>query len=308
MFLNELETGIGLDVILWFAENRLPPLDVLAILLNYAGGVFAYVALIPLLYWLVDRQYGLRVGFALIVGGAANAALKSLFARPRPFEVSDAVMPLVEAESYGLPSGHVMVSLVVFGYIAYTLHDRRAVIACGIYITMQMWARMYLGVHYPQDVILGVLAGLPVLLAYIRLEWPVAQTWARFDMMPRVATTVFLAIVALVMLFDEPTGVVIAGLLTGVLAGLITMNRIRTTFEAHGLQLRPQLHIEPRQLGLYVVGLLLTVGILLLTDVLFTPVAAEGSGAAALLRMMRYALAGWFVVVAWPVLALRGSE
>lgn len=305
MFWGTLETGVGLDVILWFGENRVAPLDVIALVLNYAGGVLAYLLLVPLLYWLVDRDFGLRVAFAVIAGGAANIALKLLFARPRPFEVSEAVMPLVEAEGFGIPSGHVMVSLVVFGYIAHTLHDRRALVVWALYIAAQMWARMYLGVHYPQDVIVGVLAGLPVLWAYIRLEWPVAQMWARFDLLPRVATTVLAAIVSTVMLFGDEAGMVLAGLLTGALVGLLTMQQRGATFEAQGLQLAPQPRIQLRQVWLAVLGLLLAIGLLFGLDTLLTPLAAEGSGAAALLRVLRYAVVAWFIVAVWPLVALR---
>ncbi len=303
--LNDLETGAGLDVILWFTENRTPLLTPLAELLNYTGGALFYLVLMLILYWLVDREYGIRAAFALIVGGMSNAAMKVALARPRPFDVSEAVMPLVEADGFGLPSGHVMASLVFFGYIAYTLHDRRATIAAGVYVVLQMWARMYLGVHYPQDVLLGLFAGLVVLYAFIELVGPVARTWNRLTLSAQVATAILLAIMAPILVFNNDDGMALAGVLFGAVVGIILIERRGMKFEARGVQLSPQVQINWLRIGLFLVGSTLAVLILFATSPLVEPLAEEGSGGAALLRMGRYALTALFIVIGWPFIAYR---
>lgn len=100
-------------------------------------------------------------------------ALKPLYARARP----DAVAHLDVVDSASFPSGHALAAAVFYGTLALlavqhtTSHVRRAlIIGCaGSIIVSVALSRVYLGVHYPSDVIGGVLVGttwsLLVLLA-----------------------------------------------------------------------------------------------------------------------------------------------
>ncbi|WP_228282624.1 bifunctional DedA family/phosphatase PAP2 family protein [Rubrobacter tropicus] len=99
------------------------------------------------------------------VGGSAvlDQLLKSLFARPRPvFE-----HPLLLETSYSFPSGHAMVSFVVYGMLTYfavlalkTWRARVAVVfGAGLLVLLIGFSRMYLGVHYFSDVAAGYAAG-----------------------------------------------------------------------------------------------------------------------------------------------------
>lgn len=96
-------------------------------------------------------------------GGVLNQILKQSFARPRPvFE-----HPLVFEASYSFPSGHAMVSLVMYGMIAYlavlalgSWRARTAVIMASTLLVLLIGlSRLYLGVHYFSDVVAGFAAG-----------------------------------------------------------------------------------------------------------------------------------------------------
>jgi len=100
---------------------------------------------------------------AVLGGEALNLLLKDLFARPRPhFE-----RPLVVETSYSFPSGQAMVSLVVYGMLAYfavhTLRGqwKRAVSVGGVAMIVVLigFSRVYLGAHYVSDVVAGFAAG-----------------------------------------------------------------------------------------------------------------------------------------------------
>jgi undecaprenyl-diphosphatase len=112
---------------------------------------------------------GLRrtAGFIVVasVGGwLLNALLKELFQRPRP-----GVVPhLSEVMTLSFPSGHAMTSAAVYltlGALLMRLADRRATkiycMACAMLIAVLVGiTRVYLGVHYPTDVLAGWLVGL----------------------------------------------------------------------------------------------------------------------------------------------------
>ncbi len=108
---------------------------------------------------------------ALAGGGAIglNLLLKKLFARARP-QLWERV---VDVRFYSFPSGHAMISMVIYGLLGYFLGSRFPKQRWLIYsLTVVLVAviglsRLYLGVHWPTDVIAGYTAGLVWLITCI---------------------------------------------------------------------------------------------------------------------------------------------
>ena len=129
------------------------------------------VEVLGLLGLIVAAIYGLRrrwlhvaTWLAALAGGAVlNQLLKELFARPRP-SFAD---PLLSETSYSFPSGHAMLSLVVYGLMTYfavlalrTWRARTAVVfGAALLVVLIGVSRMYLGVHYFSDVLAGFAVG-----------------------------------------------------------------------------------------------------------------------------------------------------
>ena len=116
-------------------------------------------------------------------GIAISFALKDFFARPRP----DQDLHMVTTETFGFPSGHAMVSAAVYltlaGILAKNFQHRQTrlltFLAAGLMIVSTGVSRVFLGVHYPTDVLGGWLLGLAWaclwLLVYSALQ-PRART------------------------------------------------------------------------------------------------------------------------------------
>jgi uncharacterized protein (TIGR03382 family) len=110
--------------------------------------------------WLVRRRRWRSAVMLLFVCLGAlmlNRGMKLAFGRPRPL-----LWPrLIEEVSYGFPSGHALGALVLYGFLAYLLAQRypgkaRSVyLAAGVLIGGIGLSRLYLGVHYPTDVLAG---------------------------------------------------------------------------------------------------------------------------------------------------------
>jgi undecaprenyl-diphosphatase len=161
-------------------ENAL--LDLTAI-----GGttVLTLVALAVVGFLLLQARYrtALVVALATISGELLNTVLKSAFNRPRP-----SIVPhLRTAFSTSFPSGHAMESAIVYltlGAILMRAAESRLtkayILGVSMLVTMLVGAsRVYLGVHYPTDVIGGWIIGL----VWASIIWLVAQ---RFEGATRI--------------------------------------------------------------------------------------------------------------------------
>jgi membrane-associated phospholipid phosphatase len=165
----------GAEVILRLQQLS-PEWDLPFIVLTFMGGEPFFLILIPMLYWCLDRRTGARLSLLFLLSAYANAAAKILASQPRPFEYNPQVQKLVEATGGGLPSGHTQNSVAFWGYLA--SHYRRPWLWIGAVALMVLvpLSRVYLGVHFPTDLLGGYLLGAFLLLVYLRLE-PLVERW-----------------------------------------------------------------------------------------------------------------------------------
>jgi undecaprenyl-diphosphatase len=137
--------------------------------LTHLGGVAGVVILTGLLVGALayKRKYRPALFVALGVGGAAlvNVILKLIFERARP----DLWEQLVIETSFSFPSGHAMASAALaFCVVILFWHTKYRLIAsilAGLYMVIIGFSRLYLGVHYPTDVLAGwIVSGAWVVL------------------------------------------------------------------------------------------------------------------------------------------------
>jgi len=128
-----------------------------------------FVLLLPTLYWCVDQGIGLRVGIILMTANTFNTFFKFLFHSPRPYWISDDVIAYSHETSFGLPSGHAQIAASVWGWLAVEVKKRWfTLVAVGL-IFLIGFSRLYLGVHFLSDVLLGWFLG--ALLVFLFMRW-----------------------------------------------------------------------------------------------------------------------------------------
>ncbi|MBE5860803.1 MAG: phosphatase PAP2 family protein [Butyrivibrio sp.] len=154
---------MDIQYLLWLQEIR-----------NATGGIFdeffnniskLAVDIMPFLpfiiFWCVDKKWGYRFIATLGVGEVINGILKLTVCAYRPWIRSDLIEPAgdskVAATGYSFPSGHTMSATCTYGTVFAWQRKKRSWIAvlCAIMIVLTGFSRNFLGVHTPQDVIVG---------------------------------------------------------------------------------------------------------------------------------------------------------
>ncbi len=142
---------------------------------TFLGTEEFYLLVMPAIYWCVSAALGLRVGIVLLLSGGLNTILKWAFHLPRPYWYRAEVQGWSAEASFGVPSGHSQIPASVWGVIAAKVKRPWFWIMTIALVFLIGFSRMYLGVHFPHDVLVGWTLGILVVWVFLRLEAPVER-------------------------------------------------------------------------------------------------------------------------------------
>lgn len=136
--------------------------------MTFIGNSIGYFLIVPILtiFFIIRKNWrlSLQIAIVLLLSSGLNNVLKNFFARERPPEIDR----LVFADFYSFPSGHAMSAITFYGFIIYlsfilikkTWLKYSIICLCVAMIILIGVSRVYLGVHYPSDILAGYFAGL----------------------------------------------------------------------------------------------------------------------------------------------------
>lgn len=156
---------------LHFLEGlRFPLLDKLMLLITNAGDETVFIVIAMIYLWCVDKfdaYYLLFVGFCTT---ALNNLIKAICRVPRPWVRDPSLTAVSEAvpaaTGYSFPSGHTQSSVGTFGVVAVTAKKNFLKILAIVIAVLVGFSRLYLGVHTPQDVIVGALLSIALVALF----------------------------------------------------------------------------------------------------------------------------------------------
>lgn len=299
-------------------QTMSPAFDRLMEVFSFLGTIQFYLLLVPLIYWLVDAQLGIRLLFVLVGTDFLGIVSKQLLRQPRPYWVGK-VKVLAEETSYGIPSTHASDSLAVWGYLTQRLNKDWVWAIAIVLVPLIGLSRMYLGVHFPQDVLGGWLIGLVVIYLFVKGEaW--ATSWLkRMSVSGQIGLSFGISLVmiligglmgALVTSTPDPAtwasyatkagGIShyfdLAGALFGAIVGYVLMRRY-ACFKVKGTWLS--------QIGRYGLGILVLVAIYFVLDVLFSMITGDETLVGYILRYIRYGCVAFWATFGAPWVFLK---
>lgn len=146
-------------------------LDVIMPFITKLGdaGIIWIVITIVMLVFPKYRKWGVSMAVALFLSLViGNLTLKPLIERLRPFEVNEGIKLIIDApHGFSFPSGHSMTSFAGATVIMYA--HKKWGIAAIILASLIAFSRLYLYVHYPTDVLVGVIMGIAIAMIAVRI-------------------------------------------------------------------------------------------------------------------------------------------
>lgn len=308
----------GLEVISWVQQFQSPLLTLIMQVISFFSTPAFYFGSVLLLYWCIDSCAGFKLGVGVIFSGALNTAIKEVLQVPRPF-FRDSSVFIVEESGFSTPSGHSQGSATFYPLFArFVMASRkcrhcklgkkcgggrkiplcvlvRLCIAAGFPLLIGL-SRIYLGVHYPSDVLLGLSLGFLTSVGMILFWKPVATIVSSW----RVSLQVLL-VAAVVFLLNHFSGshTSLNGALLGFLVGRVFWNRKVLFWDAAGAPFQRLIRFP---VGLVVIGVVF--GIMELAKNLFGQLAASLE-LNFLLEFLQFAGVGFAVVYLCPLLFIR---
>ena len=274
----------GYDVILWMQQFS-PELDATAKAITTLGAEQAFLLILPVVFWCWDKRIGARLGVLLMLSAYANLVIKDLFDQPRPS--ADRVEILAEETTPGFPSGHSQNSVVVFGYLAAQIGRPWAWPAAALIALAVGLSRIYLGLHFPTDVLGGWLIGIGLLALYIWAEPEVESRVRPWPWAYKLAIAV-IAPLALFLIFPNEYSAQLMGVLLGLASGFLVELRW-VGFSAGGPLWQRALR--------FIVGVAVLIVVWLGTKAIFP---SEPETTARFFRLLRYALVGGWASLGAP--------
>lgn len=249
-------------------------LDALFLTITNLGSENAYIAILALYYWLnpvVGRTFGALFGLSVSI----NTLLKAAFNLPRPYQLDPSLKiskaAIETGGGGGLPSGHAQNAAFTWGFLA--LEHRKAwVAALAVVLILAIgFSRVYLGVHFVLDVLVGFVVGAALAFVASRIRIPVFDSTGR------------------IVLFG-------AGLISSIFVPELARSfAVMIGFLVTGVQFTPP-KAWPARIAFLVIGLVIAFALLTASSVLL-PEDVKRSGWGSYLR---YALLTLFATEVWP--------
>ena len=137
------------------------------------GDFTAYLAILCVIYLAIDKNKGYQIIFIVVFSNVFNAIAKIIIANPRPPNV----LHQVEATNYSTPSGHAQVAASFWSALALNFRKNWLVFLAIVFSFLIGFSRLFLGVHYFEDVLLGWSIGFTLTILLIIF-------WDRFLSIP----------------------------------------------------------------------------------------------------------------------------
>ncbi|MFW9908873.1 MAG: phosphatase PAP2 family protein [Candidatus Thorarchaeota archaeon] len=159
-------------------RDALPGLGDIFLIITEVGSELVFIGVLLTLYWAVNKKEAILATYLLAFAFITNYWLKIIIAHERP-PVSN-WYPGADAPNYSTPSGHSQLSASLYGWFTVRVRKWWMVLVAVVLTGLVGISRIYLGVHFLGDVLLGWGVGIITVIAFVYLENPMRAFFSRY--------------------------------------------------------------------------------------------------------------------------------
>lgn len=151
-----------LEFLKWLEGLRTSFFNVVFEGITLLGEETLIILLVVALWFAVDKKLAQQVFFVTATSLSVNSIIKNFAKVPRPFTKGISCVRLDTATGYSFPSGHTQGFATWSSFFAVKFKKIWISILVGVLIAAVAFSRLYLGAHYPSDVIVGIALGVGI--------------------------------------------------------------------------------------------------------------------------------------------------
>lgn len=161
---------IQAPILLFFQSIRNPILNILFLFFTISTETPVVVVFTAIMYWCIDKKIGRRMLYALTGNIALNGAIKDYFKVERPIgKIGLESMRVETATGYSFPSGHTQTATTFWTSLAVQLKKKWVYVLAVVMAVGAGISRLYLAVHWPMDVVVGLILGILFTILLIKI-------------------------------------------------------------------------------------------------------------------------------------------
>lgn len=196
-----------------------PFFDYPFIAITMLGSPAFYFIIIPIFYWCIDKRFGLKLGLILISSIYINTILKDITKINRPIGYPGIRSIFTQsAGGYSFPSGHAQGATTFWGTLMVHYKNRVLNYVGLILIFLISFSRLYLGVHWPMDIIGGILIAVLIVIISELIDSIIIEGNFRVNLALKIALSIIIPVL-LIIIFPQKDIYEYMGLVAGTLTG-----------------------------------------------------------------------------------------
>ena len=265
-------------------------------LVSFLGEQYIYILILGIVYYAYDKKLGEFLAFSLFFAGIFNNVIKGIVSARRPFEkYPDRVNNLRPETSTGhsFPSGHTQNFTTFLFAEAFYSKKRNIFIVASILVVLMAMSRMYLGVHFLEDVVVAI--GLGIVSA-----WFFAKFFKKVQDKPQRLMTMYIVILFVFL----PFIFILDGADLFKSYGLFAGFTLAMYFEKKYINFTNDVSFTKKAIRV-ISGLIIMLSIQVGLGYIFDMLGSEGSTLLNILDMVRYSLIAFVGLGIYPMLFKR---
>lgn len=225
-----------IDFMVWLEGFRTPLLDKVFNYITMIGEETFILVIMCIVFWSISKKAGYRLGFSVVLSAWINSGVKDILKVTRPYNLDNRLHPLrlhSTNNTYSLPSGHTQNTATLFTSLALSVKKGWFTIIAIIMMLLVGFSRIYLSLHTPLDVIVGLILGIGIVfLSHYILDFCEKKkiTWPLFLLLIPVITSMYFLQTES---FYKMAGLCIAFIIGYIIESKFIKFKVTTTFLKH---------------------------------------------------------------------------